>query len=132
MTRFEAQNFHNDMNAAIEAVLAKYHLTRVKSNLAYGEIESKYSITVEQLTENGEHKDDPITEMCLQDYFKNKLGLKNVPAKLLGARFTITGHNDIYTLTGFKANRPSYPVQFESPRGAKYKSSGIGFHFLND
>lgn len=129
MTRSEAKAFHDELNTTLEAVFAKYHLNVKKNNVSFNEREVKISITTEQLDESGNHKYDAVAETLMRQYLED-VGVKNIPEHIVGAKFKLVGHYDTYTITGFNFRAPTYPVEFESSRGAKYKGKGSNIIFL--
>lgn len=129
MTRTEAKAFHDEMNAALAPIFAKYHLQIKKNNVTFGEKDVKISITTEQLDEAGNHKSTDVEEYLLRAHLESK-GAKNIPDRIIGAKFRIIGHNDIYTITGYNGRAQSYPIEFKSSRGAQYKGKGTNIIFL--
>lgn len=130
MVRTIAKAFHEEMNATLKALFAKYNLTRKSSHVTYGENFLKISINCEELEADGTHKSDPATESALR-YTLTDCGVKNIPAVIVGAKFKMGLHgNTIYTITGFNSRAPKYPIEIEAEDGKKYKHTGRGIRFI--
>ena len=115
MTRTEAKAFHNELSKTLEGLFEKYHLRKERSNISYGDASVRICITCEQLEADGAHKTDPLTESLIR-------------STLVGSKIKTNGQ--IFTITGFNARAPKYPLEIEGADGRRYKHTGRGVRFV--
>lgn len=127
MTRTEAKAFHNELSKTLEGLFEKYHLRKERSNISYGDASVRICITCEQLEADGAHKTDPLTESLIRSTLE-RFGVKNLPETLVGSKIKTNGQ--IFTITGFNARAPKYPLEIEGADGRRYKHTGRGVRFV--
>jgi len=130
MTRTEAKNFQSELNTAIESILRKYHLSKTRGNVTFGDRDVKVTLSFEQLEANGAHKADPYTENMLRYEFHMN-GVMNTPSTIVGSKVKhLMG--DTFVITGYNSKAKKFPIIATGIKdGKSYKLSGRGLQFIN-
>ena len=127
MTNKEAQRFHEELLHAIEGVLKKFNLIRNTSNVTYSDTSVRFSMSMDQLDEDGMRKADEYTEMMLHHLLLSE-NIQNVPEKIIGSRFHYAGQLKTFTICGYNSRAQSYPLLFtDGKKTYKGKCASIVF-----
>lgn len=101
-------NISNEMQAALEAVGAKYGITFKRGGISYSA--SNFTVKVEAILEGAKpiknSKEEAMLEIALRQYNLNKVS-----------------NCGEYTLVGFKTNAPKMPFIYQAKDGSRYKCS---------
>lgn len=131
MTRQEAQDILDDLNTAVAGVLEKHGMEKEKGHLSYDDTSVRFTLSARLLDSDGNRIADGAEEKALRSHFEYCLKAKNLPQKLIGARFTVPGRNGYFRITGYNGKARRYPVLFESETGREpFCGTGADFEFV--
>ncbi len=111
LTKKEFENFRTETEEALKEIAEKYNVTITAGKIKYSEAEFALTIDVKKKEVNGKSFEQAEFEKyCFLYHLKPEDYLKS---------FKTSGKN--FVITGFKPNRPKFPIIAKGEDGKSYK-----------
>lgn len=114
MTRDEATTIREEIQAAVDTVLSRHGMTRMKTTLTYGDAEGRISLQFSAGTSTEEARKNKYA-----DEWNRYADLLRLDKSWLGTEVTVNGSP--MTIVGLSLKNRKYPVIVENRRGKQYK-----------